>query len=113
MATNTTIIGRVGTDPALTKSPSGKDLAHFRLAETIWNSQSREEETRWYDVSAWDEQALAAKQNVTVGMRVYVTGNPSVYNGTNGERHQINAREIGIADRVRYEPVEEDDIIPF
>lgn len=102
MATET-IIGRVGTAPTVEQSPTGKQLSKFRLARTIWNPDTREEETRWYDVSCWEQDALAVRQQVQVGMSIYVTGTTSVYQGTSGDRHQINAREIGVADRIRFE----------
>lgn len=98
-----TIVGRVGTDVDLTKSPSGKDLAKFRLAETGWDPDTREETTRWWDISAWEKQALAAQQNVVKGERIYVTGNASVWNSDKGPRDQMNAQEMGAADRYRYE----------
>lgn len=94
-----TIIGRVGTDPELTKSPSGKDMAKFRLAESVYNRDTKEEETKWYSVTAWERQALIANSEVHKGMRIYVTGDTSVYAGASGDVHQINAREIGAADR--------------
>jgi single-stranded DNA-binding protein len=105
-----TIIGRVGTAPEVTKSPTGKDLAKFRLAETGWDPKERTETTTWYTVSAWEEQAMAVKDNVEVGARVYVTGDHSTFNGTSGAVEQINAREIGAADRF-VAAMEED--IPF
>lgn len=104
-----TIIGRVGTAPEVTVSPTGKDLAKFRLAETVWNPATKEEETVWYTVSAWEILAKAVRENVMVGARVYVTGEHSVYSGTSGDVQQINAREVGAAERFTFD--EED--IPF
>lgn len=104
-----TIIGRVGTDPEMQVSPSGKALAKFRLAESVWNRDTREEETKWYTVSAWEQLAAIAEADVNKGARVYVTGEYSEYAGTSGTVYQINAREIGSADRftgvVAEEPV--------
>jgi single stranded DNA-binding protein len=94
-----TIIGRVGTDPELTKSPSGKDMAKFRLAESVYNRDTKEEETKWHTVTAWERQALIANEEVHKGMRIYVTGDTSIFEGTSGNVNQINAREIGAADR--------------
>lgn len=100
---NITIIGRVGTDPTMEKSPTGKDIAKFRLAESGWDPVAREETTTWWDVSAWEKQALAVQQNVRKGERIYVTGTASVWKADSGDRDQINAREVGAADRYRYE----------
>jgi single stranded DNA-binding protein len=94
-----TIIGRVGTDPETSKSPSGKDLAKFRLAESIWNRDTREEETKWYTVSAWEQLAQIVGEEIRKGMRIYVTGDTSEYAGTSGTIFQLNAREVGAADR--------------
>jgi single-stranded DNA-binding protein len=96
-----TIVGRVGRKPEKTETPTGKTVAGFSVAENVWDPDAKEEITRWYQISAWAEDADVAVENLDVGMRVYVRGRYSEFEGTKGTVYQLDVDEFGAADRFR------------
>lgn len=96
-----TIVGRVGRKPEKNTTPGGKEVANFSVAENVWDPEAREEITRWYRVAAWEADAAVAMDSVDVGMRVYVRGRYSEYEGTTGTIYQLDIDEFGAADRFR------------
>lgn len=71
------IIGNVGRDPEMRYAPSGDPVASFSVAVnrryTPPNGEPQEE-TEWFEVSAWNRTAEACNNFVTKGMKVYVEG---------------------------------------
>lgn len=94
-----TVIGRVGTNPEISETPTGKKLAKFRLAEAGYDRVAREPTTTWWDVSGFERDADIIEKNVRTGARIYVTGRASVYHGTTGDKDQIKVNEVGSAER--------------
>lgn len=92
-----TVVGRVGADPEVKVSPSGKNLAKFSVAVNEWDPESKTEVTTWVRCSAWETQADYVAANVRRGMRVFVSGQHSIYNGDSGEQEQLNVKAIGSA----------------
>jgi single-strand DNA-binding protein len=71
------IIGRLGRDPEMRYTPSGKPVTTFRIATSrSWNTAEgeRRTETEWFDVVAWGALAEICKQYLTKGQQVYVEG---------------------------------------
>ncbi len=71
------IIGRLGQDPEMRYTPSGKPVASFSVGTTrSWISANgeRREETEWFNVVAWGNLAEICKQYLSKGQRVYVEG---------------------------------------
>lgn len=129
------IIGRLGRDPELRYTTSGRAVATFTVATTrSWNTSSgeRRTETEWFNVVAWGSLAEICKQLLTKGTQVYIEGrlHTRKWEDENGVRHyrtEIVANEMvilgdrnhhpspdGEADLEAEEvPPEEEDEFPF
>jgi len=71
------IIGRLGRDPEMRYTPSGRPVTSFSVATLrAWNSPDgeRREETDWFNVVAWGSLAEICKQYLTKGQQVYLEG---------------------------------------
>jgi single-strand DNA-binding protein len=71
------IIGRLGRDPEMRYTPSGRPVTTFSVATSRnWNTSEGEKrtETEWFNVVAWGSLAEICKQYLTKGMQVYVEG---------------------------------------
>lgn len=71
------LIGNLGADPEVRNTPSGGQVANFRVACTeSWTDQSgqRQERTEWVTVVAWKKLAEAAQKYLRKGSKVYVEG---------------------------------------
>ncbi len=71
------IIGRLGRDPEMRYTPSGKPVTTFSIATSrSWNTSEgeRRTETEWFNVVAWGSLAEICKQYLTKGHLVYVEG---------------------------------------
>lgn len=72
------IIGNVGKDPELKMTGNGRPVCEFSVAvnRVTGRAQSgdRQEETDWYRVSCWGNQAETAQQIITKGRLVFVEG---------------------------------------
>lgn len=96
----THLVGRAGRDPESKTTETGKRLSKFSLAvEVGYDSETKENLTRWYDVTAWEEMAPVISANVRKGSRVWVSGVASVWPGEKGDRDQISVRDFGLVDR--------------
>lgn len=70
-----TVIGNLGADPTLRQTPSGEKVCNFTVAANrAWTSASGEkkQETTWYRVTTWENQAAACNQYLRKGSRVLV-----------------------------------------
>ncbi len=71
------IIGRLGRDPEMRYTPSGRPVTTFSIATSrTWNTSDgeRHTETEWFNVVAWGSLAEICKQYLTKGQQVYVEG---------------------------------------
>ena len=70
------LIGRVGTDPEMRFTPSGKPVTNFRLAVNRRRrpQEGEAEETDWFTVVCWERLAEIADQYVTKGTQIFVEG---------------------------------------
>lgn len=72
-----TLVGRLGKDPDIKKTSSGKALARFSVATTSsWTDKSGEkkEQTDWHTVVAWGGFAEVIGKNLAKGDQVYIEG---------------------------------------
>ena len=71
--TNVVVLtGRLGKDPELKSTNTGKALAKFSIAvDDGWGEKKK---TDWWDVEVWGKTAEAVGRLVTAGKRVTVTG---------------------------------------
>ena len=71
------IIGNLGRDPEMRYTPSGQAVTQFTVATNRrWRDQQDEwqEETEWFRVVVWGQQAERAAERVRKGNKVYVEG---------------------------------------
>ena len=71
------LIGNVGRDPEMRYTPSGSAVTNFSLAvNRRYTPQNGEpqEETEWFDITAWNRLAETCNNYVVRGMKVYVEG---------------------------------------
>lgn len=72
-----TIAGRVGKDPELKYTQSGKAYCNFSLANTkYWRNAAgeRQEDTLWMNVTCWEKSAEFAAEHLHKGSPVMVEG---------------------------------------
>lgn len=71
------LIGNLGRDPELRKTPSGTSVASFTLATTErWTDKSgeRQPHTEWHNIVAWGKLGELAHQYLKKGRSAYVEG---------------------------------------
>ncbi len=71
------LIGRLGHDPEMRYTPSGKPLTKFRMAsDRSWTTSDGEKksETEWFSVVAWGKLAEICNQYLKKGQQVYIEG---------------------------------------
>jgi len=89
------LIGRLGKDPELRYTPSGKAVASFSLATTErWTGDDgqRNESTTWHNIVAWGKQAEVMKEYLSKGREVYIEGRISnrSYDDKEGNKRYIS-----------------------
>ncbi|MCG3140729.1 MAG: Single-stranded DNA-binding protein [Anaerolineae bacterium] len=101
------IIGRLGRDPEMRYTPSGKPVTSFSVAVSRTYTKpegERVEETDWFNVVAWGRLAEICSQYLTKGSLVYVEGRLETrsWEGDNGQKHyrtEVVAGDVNILDR--------------
>jgi single-strand DNA-binding protein len=71
------IIGKLGRNPEMRYTPSGRAVTSFSVATNrSWVNAGgeRREDTEWFNVVAWGNLAEICKQHLTKGQQVYVEG---------------------------------------
>lgn len=71
------LIGNLGRDPELRKTPSGTSVVSFSIATTErWTDKngSRQDRTEWHNIVAWSRLAELAHQYLRKGRSVYIEG---------------------------------------
>ena len=71
------LIGRLGRDPEMRYTPSGRPVTSFSVATSrTWVSAEgeRREETEWFNVVAWGNLAEICKAHLSKNQQVYVEG---------------------------------------
>lgn len=72
------LIGNLGKDPEMSYTSSGQALTKFTLAVNRRfkdrNSDERREETTWFNIVAWGQQAETCNNYLHKGSKVYVEG---------------------------------------
>jgi single-strand DNA-binding protein len=122
------LIGRLGRDPEMRYTPSGRPVTTFSLATSrTWNTSEgeRRTETEWFNIVAWGSLAEICKQFLNKGQQVYVEGRLQTRHWEDGEgvKHSVTeivANEmIMLGDRREMNntgaefPSEEDEEFPF
>jgi single-strand DNA-binding protein len=107
-----TVTGNLGSDAEFRKTPNGTPVTSFNLANTprknkmgVWEDQ----ETNWFRVFVWEEEAAGTANTFKKGDRVVVTGRLSVSRyvtkeGENRQSLEINADSVGLVPKKVPEP---------
>jgi single-strand DNA-binding protein len=96
------IIGRLGRDPEMRYTPSGRPVTTFSVATSRnWTTSEGERrvETEWFNIVAWGNLAEICKQYLTKGQQVYIEGRLQTrhWDDQEGNKHtsvEINANEM-------------------
>jgi len=96
------IIGRLGRDPEMRYTPSGRPVTTFSVATSRnWTTSEGEKrvETEWFNIVAWGNLAEICKQYLTKGQQVYIEGRLQTrhWDDQEGNKHtsvEINANEM-------------------
>jgi single-strand DNA-binding protein len=121
------IIGRLGRDPEMRYTPSGKPVTTFSVAtHRSWTTSESERrtETEWFNVVAWGNLAEICKEYLAKNRLVYIEGRLQTrhWDDAEGAKHtsvEIVANEmIMLDDRRDNEPSPElastdEDEFPF
>ena len=71
------LIGRLGQDPEIKDTDSGKKVANVSLATNdFWNDASgnKQERTEWHRLVFWERLAILAESYLKKGSQIYVEG---------------------------------------
>lgn len=71
------LIGNLGRDPELRKTPGGASVTDFSIATTerfTDKNGQRQEQTEWHNIVVWNRQAETAAQYLKKGSSVYIEG---------------------------------------
>ncbi len=77
MVNKVILIGRLGADPEIRYTPSGAEVATFRIATSEnWTNKSgeKEERTEWHRIVAWRNLAKICGEYLNKGRLVYIEG---------------------------------------
>jgi single-strand DNA-binding protein len=100
------IIGKLGRDPEMRYTPSGRPVTSFSVATSrTWTTSDgeRHTETEWFNIVAWGNLAEICNQYLSKGQRVYVEGRLQTrrWEGNDGNKHtstEIVANEMIMLD---------------
>ena len=86
------IIGRLGKDPEMRYTPSGRPVTTFNVATSrSWNTSDgeRRKETEWFNIVAWGSLAEICNQYLAKGRQVYIEGRlqSRSWEDNDGRRH--------------------------
>ena len=91
------IIGRVGRDPEMRYTPSGRPVTTFSISTSrTWNSADGQKrtETEWFNVVAWSNLAEICKQYLTKDRLVFIEGRLQTRHWDDPEGNKHSAIEI-------------------
>ena len=120
------VVGRLGQDPEMKYTPSGKPVTTLSVAtDRKWKDGQGEQkqETTWFRVVVWGNQAEVVNQYLSKGRPVLVEGRMQSRKWEDQQGQQRTSWEL-VADRVVFlpdkqretetpEPVVGDDGIPY
>lgn len=81
------IIGRVGKDPTVSYTKSGKAVANFSVATSGYG---KDDVVEWHRITAWDKLAENCQKFLTKGKLCYVEGRIATRSyDKNGDKHYV------------------------
>lgn len=91
------IIGRIGRDPEMRYTPSGRPVTTFSVGTSrTWSTSDGEKhvETEWFNVVAWSNLAEICKQYLSKDRQVYIEGRLQTRHWEDQEGGHHSATEI-------------------
>lgn len=91
------VIGRLGRDPEMRYTPSGRPVTTFTIGTSrTWNTSDGEKrsETDWFNVVAWSNLAEICKQYLTKDRLVYIEGRLQNRQWEDSEGNKLSSTEI-------------------
>lgn len=91
------LIGRLGRDPEMRYTPSGRPVTTFIVSTSrSWNTSEGEKrvETERFNIVAWGNLAEICKQYLTKGQQVYIEGRLQTRNWDDSEGNKHTSVEI-------------------
>ncbi len=106
------LIGRLGQEPEMRYTPSGRPLTKLQVAvNRSWKSSDGEKksETEWFNIVAWGKLAEICNQYLSKGQQVYIEGrlHTRQWQDDDGNNHssvEVIAQEMVMLDRKTNEP---------
>lgn len=100
------LIGRLGRDPEMRYTPSGRPVTTFSVATNrTWNTSDGDKrtETEWFNIVAWGNLAEICKQYLAKNRLVYIEGRLQTrhWEDSDGNKHsttEIVANEMIMLD---------------
>ncbi len=101
------LIGRLGRDPEMRYTPTGKPVTSFSVATNrtwVTADGERREATEWFNVVTWRELAEICHQYLGKGSKVYIEGRLQTrsWESQDGQKHyrtEVVADEMIILDQ--------------
>jgi single-strand DNA-binding protein len=119
------IIGRLGRDPEMRYTPSGRPVTTFSVGTSrSWNTAEGERRTEieWFNVVAWSNLAEICKQYLAKDRLVYIEGRLQTRHWEDPEGNKHSSTEIVANEMIMLEDrrennasdvEEDDDEIPY
>jgi single-strand DNA-binding protein len=109
------VIGRLGRDPEMRYTPSGRPVTTFSVATSrTWTTSEGERrvETEWFNIVAWGSLAEICKQYLTKGQVVYIEGRLQTRHWDDNEGNKHTSVEIVANEMIMLSEKRESDETP-
>jgi single-strand DNA-binding protein len=110
-----TLIGNLGKDAELKRTPSGAEYTVFTLATNESYKDRNGEwqsETEWHYVKVWGRSAERASQQLKKGAKVYVEGKLKSYEVDGVRRYEVSAHTWRSLDSKQHNDLAPGDLLP-
>jgi single-strand DNA-binding protein len=122
------LIGRLGRNPEMRYTPSGRPVTTFSIATSrSWNTSDgeRRSETEWFNIVAWGSLAEICKQFLFKGQQVYIEGRLQTRRWEDSEGNKHSTTEVvtnemiilgerrGETESAQEDQSDQDDEFPF
>jgi len=92
-----TLMGRLGRDPDVRATGSGKKVASFSIATD--NGYGENKSTDWHSITAWEKTAETAERFLKKGSAVLIEGRLTYEKYTNKQGVEVTAAKV-VCDRI-------------
>jgi single-strand DNA-binding protein len=102
------LIGNLGRDPEMSYTASGQAVTKFSLAvNRFWKdreSGERREETTWFNIVAWGQQAETCNNYLHKGSKVFVEGRMTSRKYTDKDGVERTVWDVTLSDMEMLDP---------